>query len=212
MIFRNRKEAGSILAGKLIKYVKANTVILAIPRGGVPVAYEIAQSYGIPLELILIKKIGHPANKEYAIGAASLSHYFIKDHESIDPEYIMEELERIRHKMKALYSKFKGNQQPVQLKDKIVIIVDDGIATGNTMIATIQVVKESKPEKIIVATPVASSTAVKGLKEIADDVIAVYIPPEFYGVGAFYQDFEQVADEEVVDLINKSTLSYQGDQ
>lgn len=209
MIFRNRKEAGSILAGKLIKYIKQNTVILAIPRGGVPVGYEISQSYTLPLELVLIKKIGHPTNKEYAIGAASLTDYFIKDHEAADPEYISEELRRIRNKMTALYSKFKGKQPPPLLKDKIVIIVDDGIATGNTMIATIQVVKESKPEKIIVATPVASSSAVKALKEIADDVIAVYIPPEFYGVGAFYQDFEQVSDEEVVELINKSTLSYQ---
>lgn len=209
MIFRNRKEAGSILAGKLIKYIKQNTVILAIPRGGVPVGYEISQSYTLPLELVLIKKIGHPTNKEYAIGAASLTDYFIKDHEAADPEYISEELRRIRNKMTALYSKFKGKQPPPLLKDKIVIIVDDGIATGNTMIATIQVVKESKPEIIIVATPVASSSAVKALKEIADDVIAVYIPPEFYGVGAFYQDFEQVSDEEVVELINKSTLSYQ---
>lgn len=209
MIFRNRKEAGSILTGKLIKYIKQNTVILAIPRGGVPVGYEISQSYTLPLELVLIKKIGHPTNKEYAIGAASLTDYFIKDHEAADPEYISEELRRIRNKMTALYSKFKGKQPPPLLKDKIVIIVDDGIATGNTMIATIQVVKESKPEKIIVATPVASSSAVKALKEIADDVIAVYIPPEFYGVGAFYQDFEQVSDEEVVELINKSTLSYQ---
>ena len=211
MTFKNRNDAGILLAEKLDQYIKENTVLLAIPRGGVPVAFEIAKKYLLPLEPIMLKKIGHPLNKEYAIGAASLTHHFIKNHEEINAGYVNEELKKIRSKMISTYSKFMGSRQPMDLKNKTVIIIDDGMATGNTMLATIQIVEKSNPEKIIVATPVASMSALKLLRASADDVICYYVPSEFHGVGAFYKDFDQVEDDEVIQyLSHASKLREQG--
>jgi len=203
MIFKDRIEAGVLLAGKLRKYKDGPGIVLAIPRGGVPVAYAVARELGFPVEVILTKKIGHPGNKEYAIGAASLTDYFIIPHENVSEQYIQQELREIRARLKEMYNRFMGDQQPETLKGKTVIVIDDGIATGNTMLGTIQVLKKSKPGKIIIGVPVASQTAVRELSKVADEVVAVTVPEVFYGVGAFYEDFEQVSDEEVLFYLDK---------
>jgi len=197
-MFRDRIEAGLLLAAKLKKYQGDPGVILAVPRGGVPVAYAVAKELGFPLEVILTKKIGHPLNKEYAIGAVSLTDEFIIPHPEASQEYINDEIERIRKKLKEMYQKFMGNKEPENLGGKTVIVIDDGIATGNTLLGTINMLKKNKPGKIVIAVPVASVKAIQKLGKEVDEIISVLVPKHFFGVGAFYEDFEQVSDEEVI--------------
>ena len=197
-MFRDRIEAGLLLAAKLKKYQGDPGVILAVPRGGVPVAYAVAKELGFPVEVILTKKIGHPLNKEYAIGAVSLTDEFIIPHPEASQEYINDEIERIRKKLKEMYQKFMGNKEPENLGGKTVIVIDDGIATGNTLLGTINMLKKNKPGKIVIAVPVASVKAIQKLGKEVDEIISVLVPKHFFGVGAFYEDFEQVSDEEVI--------------
>ena len=196
-MFQNRIEAGLLLAAKLKKYKNDPGIVLAVPRGGIPVAYAVAKELGFPIEVILTKKIGHPVNKEYAIGAASLTDYFIVPHDDVTEFYIKQEVERIRIRLKEMYKRFMGDREPENLEGKTVIVIDDGIATGNTLMGTVNVLRKSKPGKIVIAVPVASKSAVNKLSSEVDEVIALLIPEEFYGVGAFYEDFKQVSDEEV---------------
>jgi len=202
-MFTDRIEAGLLLAEKLKKFKNDPGVVLAVPRGGVPVAYVVAKELGFPLEIMLTKKIGHPTNKEYAIGAASLTDHFIVPHENVSDEYIRSELEIVRKRLKEMYRKFMGEKEPASLEGKTVIVVDDGMATGNTLLGSIRVLRKSMPGKIIIAVPVASSNAVEKIAPEVDEVVTVLIPEEFYGVGAFYDDFEQVSDEEVLFYLDK---------
>ena len=196
-------EAGLMLAARLQKYKDKAGVILAVPRGGVPVAYAVAKELGLPVQLILTKKIGHPLNKEYAIGAAGLSDYFVIPHDNVTDDYIEEELTRIRTRLREMQKLFMGNKEPLSLEGKTVIVVDDGIATGNTLLGTINLLRKSKPGKIVIGVPVASGKAVEKLSKVADEIVSVLVPDEFYGVGAFYEDFQQVTDEEVKFYLDK---------
>ncbi|MGB5008468.1 MAG: phosphoribosyltransferase family protein [Ferruginibacter sp.] len=202
-MFYDRLEAGHLLAAKLKKYRDDPGIILAVPRGGMPVAYAVAKELGFPVEVILTKKIGHPANKEYAIGAASLTGHFIVPHENVSDEYIQHELTNIRARLKEMYQKFMGDKEPEDLRGKTVILVDDGIATGNTLLGTVNVLRKSEPGRIVIGVPVASKTAVEKLSKEVDEVIPVLVPDEFYGVGGFYEHFEQVTDEEVMFYLDK---------
>ena len=168
-----------------------------------PVAYAVAKELGFPVEVILTKKIGHPTNKEYAIGAASLTDSFIVPHDNVTEEYIQQELQRVRSRLKEMYIRFMGDKEPEKLEGKTVIVIDDGIATGNTLMGTINVLRNSNPGKIVIGVPVASKSAVEKLSKEVDEVVAVIVPEVFYGVGAFYEDFEQVSDEEVMFYLNK---------
>ncbi|MDP4245045.1 MAG: phosphoribosyltransferase family protein, partial [Bacteroidota bacterium] len=197
-MFTDRIEAGMLLADKLRKYQGQPGVILAVPRGGVPVAYAVAKELGLPLELILTKKIGHPMNKEYAIGAVSLTDAFVIPHQGVSQSYIEQEVKAVRDRLREMYRKFMGNKEPDSLAGKTVIVIDDGVATGNTLLSTIKILRKEKPARIVVAVPVASDSAVQKLSEAADELVVILIPEEFYGVGAFYEDFEQVSDEDVM--------------
>ena len=192
-----------MLAAKLKKYQNDPAVVLAVPRGGVPVAYAVARELGFPIEVILTKKVGHPMNKEYAIGAASLTDYFIVPHEEVSEEYIQQELKDIRTRLKEMYKRFMGDQDPEELEGKTLIIIDDGIATGNTILGTVYVLRKNKPGKIIIGVPVATQSAVRKLSKEVHEIVAVIIPEEFHGVGAFYEDFVQVSDEEVMYYLDK---------
>lgn len=202
-MFRDRLEAGLLLAAKLKKYKNDPGIVLAVPRGGMPVAYAVARELGFPVEVILTKKIGHPMNKEYAIGAASLTDHFVVPHEGVTEEYIEQELQRIRGRLKEMHTRFMGDKEPEKLEGKTVIVIDDGIATGNTLLGTVNVLRKSNPGKIVIGVPVASESAVQKLEKEVDEVVAVLIPEDFYGVGAFYEDFEQVSDEEVLFYLDK---------
>ncbi|WP_238395747.1 phosphoribosyltransferase [Pontibacter pudoricolor] len=200
-MIRNREEAAEMLADRLEKYKGRDGVVLAIPRGGVPVAAPIAKRLHMPLEVMLIKKIGHPANPEYAIGSVSLDSITIDQTIEVPRDYINAEAERVRESLRKKYKLFMGERKPVQLKDKLVIIVDDGIATGKTLMATIEEVKKQGPDKVIVAVPVAPQAAIERFREEADEVICLLIPPFFQAVGQFYEEFRQTSDEEVIKLL-----------
>ena len=202
-MFRDRLEAGAILAEKLSQYKGRNGVVLAVPRGGVPVAYVVAKELNLPLELLLTKKIGHPYNKEYAIGAVSLSDSYIVPHPDISPSYIESEIKAVREKLKMMSVKFKGGIVHNDLKDKIVIVIDDGIATGNTLMASLTIIKKQHPQRIVIAVPVAPSDTIKKFEKLTDEFICVLAPDDFHGVGAFYENFQQVSDEEVIYYLNK---------
>jgi putative phosphoribosyl transferase len=142
-------------------------------------------------------------NKEYAIGAASLNDYFIEEEEYVSNEYIKEEVQIVRKRLNEMKIKFKGNKDDIELEGKTVIIVDDGIATGNTLVAAIRLLRKSKPDKIIVAVPVASNSAVEKISKEADEVITIIVPYDFHGVGQFYESFETVNDDEVTEYLIK---------
>jgi putative phosphoribosyl transferase len=202
-MFLNRIEAGIQLAAKLTKFKKQSGILLAVPRGGVPVAYSVARELKMPVELLLTKKIGHPLNKEYAIGAASLNDYIIATTEEISEEYIKKEMNRVRTRLKEMRKLFIKKKEPTNIQDKIIIIIDDGIATGNTLLGTIHLLRKNKPKKIVIAVPVASKRGFNKLAKEVDEIVAVLIPEIFHGVGEFYETFEQVTDKEVINYLQK---------
>ncbi len=202
-MYYDRIDAGLTLAKELMKYKNDPGVVLAVPRGGVPIAYYVAVQLGFPLDLLLTKKIGHPGNSEYAIGAVSLTDRYVVQHEGVSQEYIEEETERIRKKLKEMYTKFMGDKDPEPIRNKTVIIIDDGIATGNTLLSTISMLRKGAPAKIVIAVPVASRNAIGKLSGMVDEIVCPLVPETFYGVGGFYKNFDQVSDEEVMMYLNK---------
>lgn len=202
-MFHDRIEAGLQLAAKLKKFKNEPGVVLAVPRGGVPVGYVVAKELGFPLELALTKKIGHPVNREYAIGVAGLTDYFIVPHENVSQGYIEMELLKIRKRLKEMNKRFLGDKKPEDFKGKTVIIIDDGVATGNTLLGSVHVLRKSKPGKIIIGVPVASKSAVNKLSKEVNEIIALQVPEVFHAVGSFYKDFEQVSDKEVMSYLDK---------
>jgi putative phosphoribosyl transferase len=202
-MYYDRIDAGLILANELMNYKGDPGVVLAVPRGGVPIAYYVAVQLGFPLDLLLTKKIGHPRNKEYAIGAVSMSERYIVQHEGISQEFINDETIRIRETLKEMYTRFMGDKSPESVTGKTVIIVDDGIATGITLMSTTRMIKKRNPAKIVIAVPVASKQAIVKLGSMVDDVVCPLIPETLYGVGTFYKNFDQVSDDEVLMYINR---------
>ncbi|MBI4159359.1 phosphoribosyltransferase [Candidatus Woesearchaeota archaeon] len=208
MIFKDRFTAGKLLAKELKKYKnKKDTIILTIPRGGLQVGYSIAKELNSRLSIILTKKISYPGNSEYAIGTVGLTSEIIEE-QGISKDYIKNEIKNIRNYLKERYKKYLGKNKPINLKNKLIIITDDGIATGKTMLLTIKLIKEQKPKKIIVAIPVGPIENVKLLKENADEVICLYSSEHFFAVGEFYENFEQVSDEKAISLLKKVQSSH----
>lgn len=148
IMFRDRIHAGETLAKELEKYRRDAGIVLAVPRGAVPVAYVVAKEFGWPLDLLLTKKIGHPHNKEYAIGSVSLTDRLIIPHEGVSQSYIDHQTQQIRLRLKEMYKKFMGDKEPENLENKTVVIIDDGIATGNTLLSTIDMLKKCNPVKL----------------------------------------------------------------
>ena len=204
-MFLNRTEAGNLLANKLTDYSNnIDVVIMAIPRGGVPIGYAISKKLHLPLEIVLSKKIGHPYNKEYAIGAVTLKSKILSDTAyEVSDAYIEEETKRIRKLLKQRQSFYNGDKRPMKLKNKKVIIVDDGVATGNTLISCIHLIEKQEPSQIIIALPVAPRSAIKSIEEISSikKIICLHEPINFSAVGQFYQYFDQVNDQEVIQLL-----------
>lgn len=208
MTYKNRTDAGLKLAFELRRFVIDDCVVCAIPRGGVPVAFEVAASLHLPMQLVLVKKIGHPVNKEYAIGAASLNSYFVWADKEVNDEYVHAEVEQIQRRLQEMKMKFSKEHTTFSLKEKTLLVIDDGIATGNTILATIQLLRKEEPLKIVVAVPVASSQAYHQLQKEADEVVCLHIAVSFTGVGAFYEDFSQVTDEEVMTCLDEMEKTY----
>lgn len=202
--FRGRQDAALRLARQLQKYKDTASVALAIPRGGVPVAAIVAKELGIPLEIMLSKKIGHPMSNEFAIGAVSFHSVVLTEDTVVSEEYINSEVEEIRKALKEKQQLYLGSRQPVSLRHKNAIIIDDGIATGSTVLAIVELVKMESPAKIIIATPVAAPDTVQKLRQRVDEVVCVITPEDFASVGQFYHNFDQVSDEEVIKLLREA--------
>ena len=201
-ILEDRIEAGLLLSEKLKKYQNSNTVILAVPRGGVPVGYIIAKNLHLPLDIVLSKKIGHPRNKEFAIGAVSIDSMIIDEHPEVPKNYIEDEITRLKKVIQEKYELYMGNRKPLDIKGKNVIIVDDGIATGNTLLASIAMLRKKNPSKIIVAVPVLPTDVINLFQQNTDEFIYLIASNNFRGVGGFYEQFEQVEDDEVIRMLN----------
>lgn len=203
-MFRDRMDAAQQLLPYLEKYRNEEGVVLAIPRGSVPMAYLIARQLNFPLDLMMSKKIGSPGNPEFAIGSVSLIGRILDPGKYMDSDYINQETDHIRKHLYAQYHKFMGNKAPVSLRNKTVILIDDGIATGYTMLEAIETVREQNPKKIVVAIPVGPADAIPYFKSKVDEVVCLDPSPDFHSVGQFYQEFSQVSDQEVAYWMQKS--------
>lgn len=217
MIFKDRFDAGTQLAQHLLQYKhNPDTIIAAIPRGGVEIGAALSKILRLPLDIVLAKKIGYPGNPEYAIGAVSLEQVIIDDavaHASSElTAYISREIEKIRALLKKRYQHYKGDKPLHDVTNKLVILTDDGVATGGTVIAALHLLKKSGAKKIIVATPVIPQNAYNALTQHADEIIALTIPEFFFGISQFYQNFRQVPDEEAVRLLQEAETTYASQQ
>lgn len=205
MVFQNRKEAGIKLAEALSKFKDDDVIVFALPRGGVVLGVEIAEKLDAPLDLVITKKIGHPFNSEYAIGAVAESGeplYNAAELRRVDASWRRSEEERMRAELKRRRRDYFGDREQEDLAGKVAIIVDDGIATGLTMMAAIKYLRGQGAERIVVAIPVTPYDTAQRLREQTDDLVSLQIDRYYRGaVGAYYKDFRQVSDEEVIALL-----------
>lgn len=204
-MFKNREEAAELLAQKLLAYKGKRPLVLAIPRGAVGMARLIADTLGGDLDVVLVHKLGHPLNPEFAIGAVDEDgQVFIDEHTALQEipfKYLENERQIQVQTLRARRERYTPIREPIDPQGRIVIIVDDGIATGWTIKAAIQTLKDKKTKKIIVAIGVGSPTAVDEIKGLADEVVCVLTPTAFQAVGQFYREFPQVSDEDVVKIL-----------
>jgi putative phosphoribosyl transferase len=210
--FRNRTEAGKLLAAKLTEYAsRPDVLVLGLPRGGIPVAFEVAKALNAPLDVCLVRKLGVPGHKELAMGAIATGgvrvinenvvHWLRIPQQIIDEVAAMEmqELER-RNRL------YRGNRPLPKVKNHTIILVDDGIATGATIRAAIATLKQQHPRELVVAVPVAGVSTCEELQAEVDKVVCVMMPEDLYAIGIWYEDFEQTADAEVCELLTRQKL------
>ena len=210
MIFRDRTEAGEYLATKLLSYKnRPDVLVLALPRGGVPVAFEVAEALGVPLDIFLVRKLGVPGHEELAMGAIATGGVRVLNEDVVDylriPEHIIdaiaaEELKELKRREVA----YRGNRAQPDVKGKTVILIDDGLATGSTIRAAAQALRPQQPARIIVAVPVSAPQICDEYRIGVDEIICAVTPERFYGVGRWYLDFSQTTDEEVRDLLERA--------
>ena len=219
-MFENRQEAGRLLAEKIKEEIKQSlfsrklenkklkdkTMVLAIPRGGVVVGKELADKLKVSLEIIITKKIGAPNNPELAIGAVGPGGEEVIDEQlaarvGADEEYIKNQKAKVKGEIERREKELRGGKSQPDFKDKVIILTDDGVATGATMLAAIEVLRQHQPQKIVVAVPVIARDTVSKLESQADAVIYLEAPLMFFAVGQFYKEFPQTSDEEVRELL-----------
>jgi putative phosphoribosyl transferase len=209
--FRDRAEAGQQLAQELLAYIKhPAAIVLGLPRGGVPVAYPIAKTLQLPLDLCLVHKLGVPGDPEVAMGAIDLQgNRWLNERIITELQIAPAKIDRVAEsELAELYRRnrlYRGDRPPVNATDRIVILVDDGLATGATMRSAIDSVQPQHPAKIIVAVPVAFSRAVDDLIDTIDLLVCLTMPKSMQSIGAWYEDFSQTSDAEVCELLDRST-------
>ncbi len=206
MFFLNRQDAGEKLSRVLQKYKQENVVVLGIPRGGAVVAAEVARELNAPLDVIIPRKIGAPHNPEVAIGAVSQDGTVIRDEAmisllGISDEQINTLAERVSGEISRRVNTYRGGRPGLDLRDRTVIIVDDGIATGFTVQAALKSVRGMEPRRLVLAVPVAPADTVAVLQDKVDEMVCLQTPELFYAVGQFYMEFDQTTDEEVIKLL-----------
>jgi putative phosphoribosyl transferase len=207
MIFTDRTEAGQKLAIRLANYANRNDVIiLGTPRGGVPVAFEVASKLNLPLDIFVLRKLGVPGHEELAFGAIASGGVRVIDPDIVEGYGITPmDIERVTRKekdeMQRRESAYRGARPPLDVSGRTVILVDDGIATGASIRAGIRALRQLNPARIVVAVPVAPPSTCARLRFEADELVCLQMPEQFYGVGQFYIDFSEVTDEEVIELL-----------
>jgi predicted phosphoribosyltransferase len=207
MKFQNRADAGRQLANELSAYRKRTDVlVLALPRGGVPVALEVAEALDAPLDVFLVRKLGVPGHEELAMGAISTGGVRILNDQVVEylhvsRQAIEEATAHERRELERRERRYRHGRDPVDPRGKIVLVVDDGIATGASMLAAVEALRKLGPSRIVVAVPVAPPSTIRKLAAVADEVICVFAPEPFDAVGRFYEDFAQTTDEEVCAIL-----------
>src|SRR5262245_23607081 len=207
MLFRDRTDAGRRLAAKLADYAgRDDVVVLALPRGGVPVGFEVARALGAPLDVFLVRKLGVPGREELAMGAIASGGVRVVNEEvvrelgitpdELDTAAAEEEQELMRRE-----EAYRAGRPAPDVAGKTVILVDDGLATGSTMRAAVEAVRQLDPAGVVVAVPVGAGDTCRAFRDIADDVVCLYAPEPFFAVGSWYDQFTQTTDEEVTELL-----------
>jgi predicted phosphoribosyltransferase len=216
MIYRDRTEAGKHLAAQLAHYAnRDDLVVLALPRGGVPVAYEVAKALNAPLDIFLVRKLGVPGYEELAMGAIATGGVRVLNDDVVEslsiPADVIDsvaaaELRELERRERA----YRGNRPEPEVRGKTVILVDDGLATGSTMRAAAAALRQQNPARIIVAVPVSAPQICDEYRMGVDEIVSAITPEPFYGVGRWYKDFSQTTDEEVRDLLEQGRNDYAG--
>jgi putative phosphoribosyl transferase len=210
MVFQDRREAGRILAKELSSFKgRDDVIVLGIPRGGVVVGHEIAQALNAPLDVYITRKIGAPHNPELALGAVASDGTLILDHQlakrlGVSQDYIDAESERQEREIERRVAEYRGELPGPDLKDKVVILADDGVATGATTLATIRAIRTQEPAQLILAVPVGPQDTIANLRREVDHLVCPHAPEIFWAVGAFYNSFDQTSDEEVRALLERN--------
>ncbi|MGH7579896.1 MAG: phosphoribosyltransferase [Gemmatimonadales bacterium] len=210
-VYLDRAEAGEVLAGALAAYAnRPDVILLALPRGGVPVAYQVARALRAPLDVFLVRKLGVPGQEELAMGAVASGGVRVLNEQVVRhlriPESVIAsvaawELEEVRRRERA----YRGDRPAPAVRGMTVILVDDGLATGSTMLAAVRALRLQEPARIVVAVPVAAPDTCELLRAEADEVVCTVTPEPFHAVGLWYEDFSQTTDEEVRELLGRST-------
>ena len=212
-IFRDRIEAGQLLAGELIHYAnQPDVIVLGLPRGGVPVAFEVAMALRAPLDVFVVRKLGTPGQRELAMGAIATGGIRVLNEQVVQglriPMAVIdavaaEERQELRRRELA----YRGSYTEPEVRGKTVLLIDDGIATGSTMRAAIRALNSQLPARLVVAVPTAAASTVRELRPEVDDLVVLMEPETFYGVGQWYEDFRQTSDEEVTELLRARKAS-----
>ncbi|MDD2340694.1 MAG: phosphoribosyltransferase [Methanosarcina sp.] len=209
-LFNDRVEAGRKLAKYLLKYAnRSDVLILALPRGGVPVAFEVAKELNVKMDVFIVRKLGVPGNEELAMGAIASDNIRVLNEDVVTsfqiPERVIDMVaENERRELERRESTYRGDRPKPEIKGSTIILIDDGLATGATMRAAAAALKTKSPAKIVVAVPTAAPDTCELLRKEIDEVICVATPEPFYGVGAWYEDFSQTTDKEVCELLDKA--------
>jgi len=211
MLFRDRFEAGRLLGSQLKEFAdRPDVVVLALPRGGVPVGFEVARALNAPLDVFIVRKLGVPGQEELAMGAIASGGVRVLNRDVVQTLEISarqtdevaaqeeRELQRREHQ-------YRGNREPLDVSGRSVIVVDDGLATGSTMRAAVAALRQQRPQQIVVAVPVAARSTCEELEQQADRTVCLYTPLEFFAVGQWYQEFSQTSDDEVRELLDRAS-------
>lgn len=210
MLFRDRADAGKKLARELADYAgRKDVIVLALPRGGVPVAYEVARALHAPLDVFLVRKLGLPGQEELAMGAISSGGVRVLNEDVIGlvgiPNDVIENVTaKEQRELERRARSYRGDRPAPDVEGRTVILIDDGLATGSTIRAAVAALRRQHPARIVVAVPVGAPESCAELRDEADEIICVETPEPFYGVGAWYEDFSQTTDEEVRDLLQRA--------
>lgn len=216
--FKDRRDAGKKLARKLPQYAgRPDVSVLALPRGGVPVAYEVALALSAPLDIFIVRKLGLPGREELAIGAIASGDVRVLNQDiirmlSVPEEVVNFVVKRESQELRRREALYRGDRPSPELRDHVVILVDDGLATGASMRAAVAGLRARKPARIVVAVPAAAVEVCDAFRHEVDEVVCYVTPDPFYGVGRWYEDFSQVTDEEVRDLLEKSNRQLDTDR